>query len=137
MNICYFDGNVKRKNVFVDRKGFVFFVNKYNPGMEWGMGRACVGPFENGFCPLALPILVYILERTQVRRRCIVFIRVMYGDGRFDMVRNDMLDILVANMKVKKIRRASGWVDLERDQIRQGLGATWEGPERRAPWPSR
>ncbi len=64
-----------------------------------------------------------------------MLIRVMYEDGRFDMVRNDMLDILVANMKIKKIRRASGWVDVERDQVRQSLGVPWEGQERRAPWP--
>ena len=64
-----------------------------------------------------------------------MLVRVMYGDGRFDMVRNDMLDILIANMKIKKIRRASGWVDAERDQVRQSLGAPWEGEERRAPWP--
>ena len=64
-----------------------------------------------------------------------MLIRVMYGDGRFDMVRNDMLDILVANMKIKKIRRSSGWVDVERDEIRQSLGVPWDGPEQRAPWP--
>ncbi len=64
-----------------------------------------------------------------------MLIRVMYGDGRFDMVRNDMLDILVANMKIKKIRRASGWVDVERDEIRQSLGVPWDGLEQRAPWP--
>ncbi len=64
-----------------------------------------------------------------------MLIRVMYGDGRFDMVRNDMLDILVANMKIKKIRRASGWVDVERDEIRHSLGVPWDGLEQRAPWP--
>ncbi len=64
-----------------------------------------------------------------------MLIRVMYEDGSFDMVRNDMLDILVANMKVKKIRRASGWVDVETDQTRHSLGRPWEGQERRAPWP--
>ncbi len=64
-----------------------------------------------------------------------MLIRVMYEDGSFDMVRNDMLDILVANLKVKKIRRASGWVDVENDETRRSLGRPWEGPERRAPWP--
>ncbi len=64
-----------------------------------------------------------------------MLIRVMYGDGRFDMVRNDTLDILIANMKIKKIRRASGWVDVERDEVRKSLGAPWGGAERRAPWP--
>jgi hypothetical protein len=59
----------------------------------------------------------------------------MYEDGRFDMVRNDMLDILIANMKIKKIRRVNGWVDTERDPIRQSLGVAWDGLERRAPWP--
>jgi len=64
-----------------------------------------------------------------------VLIRVMYEDGRFDMVRNDMLDILVANMKIKKIRRASGWVDIERDVVRKMFNPAWDGLERRAPWP--
>ena len=64
-----------------------------------------------------------------------MLVRVMYEDGRFDMVRNDILDILVANLKVKKIRRASGWVDVEEGQIRHGMGTAWDGEERRAPWP--
>ncbi|MCF6179251.1 MAG: hypothetical protein L3J63_07665 [Geopsychrobacter sp.] len=64
-----------------------------------------------------------------------MLVRVMYEDGRFDMVRNDMLDILVANMKVRKIRRSSGWIDVERDQVRHSLGIPWSGDERRAPWP--
>ncbi|WP_020677338.1 GSU3473 family protein [Geopsychrobacter electrodiphilus] len=64
-----------------------------------------------------------------------MLVRVMYDDGRFDMVRNDMLDILVANMKVRKIRRATGWIDVDRAQIRQSLGKPWGGEERRAPWP--
>lgn len=65
-----------------------------------------------------------------------MLIRIMYGDGSFDMVRNDMLDILVANMKVRKIRRSGGWVDLDSGQTRHSLGKHWEGHERRAPWPS-
>ena len=64
-----------------------------------------------------------------------MLVRVMYADGRFDMVRNDILDILVANMKVKRIRRASGWVDVEEGPVRKGLGSNWIGDERRAPWP--
>ena len=64
-----------------------------------------------------------------------MLVRVMYEDGSFDMVRNDMLDILVANLKVKKIRRNTGWVDVESGQIRKSLGNEWDGQERRAPWP--
>lgn len=64
-----------------------------------------------------------------------MLVRVMYEDGIFDMVRNDVLDILVANKRVKKIRRSSGWVDVESDPIRNSLGKNWSGPERRAPWP--
>lgn len=64
-----------------------------------------------------------------------MLVRVMYEDGSFDMVRNDMLDILVANMKVKRIRRSSGWIDVEHDRIRQGVGEPINGEERRAPWP--
>lgn len=64
-----------------------------------------------------------------------MLVRVMYEDGSFDMVRNDMLDILVANLRVKKIRRNSGWVDVDSGEIRNSLGRAWSGPERRAPWP--
>ncbi len=64
-----------------------------------------------------------------------MLVRIMYEDGSFDMVRNDMLDILVANQRVKKIRRQSGWIDVESGQIRHSLGKPWDGLERRAPWP--
>ena len=66
-----------------------------------------------------------------------MMIRVMYQNGDYDIVRNDVLDILVANHRVKKFMRTSGWVDVDRDvsQLRVGSNPYWEGDERRTPWP--
>ena len=66
-----------------------------------------------------------------------MMIRVMYPTGDYDMVRNDILDLLVANHRVKKFKRSDGWVDLDRDvsRLRIGTSSDWDGDERRAPWP--
>lgn len=66
-----------------------------------------------------------------------MMIRVMYVNGDYDMVRNDVLDILVANQRVKKFKRTSGWVDVEQEsnRLRVGSNSYWDGLERRAPWP--
>ena len=66
-----------------------------------------------------------------------MMIRVMYPNGDYDMVRNDVLDILVANQRVKKFMRTSGWINVEEDSARLRVGSNpdWEGLERRTPWP--
>lgn len=66
-----------------------------------------------------------------------MMIRVIYTNGTYDMVRNDILDILIANQRVKKFRRTSGWIDVEADtaRLRVGSNPDWEGAERRTPWP--
>ncbi|MDT8419830.1 MAG: hypothetical protein RQ754_05310 [Desulfuromonadales bacterium] len=63
-----------------------------------------------------------------------MMIRVMYPNGDYDMVRNDLLDLLVANHRVKKFKRSSGWIDIEREnaRLRAGPNPGWEGVERRA-----
>jgi hypothetical protein len=64
-----------------------------------------------------------------------MMIRVMYPTGDYDMVRNDVLDLLVAEHRVKKFLRAGGWVDLDRDaaRLRSGSSPAWQGGERRTP----
>lgn len=63
-----------------------------------------------------------------------MMIRVMYPNGDFDMVRGDVLDILLARNRVKKFMRSSGWIDPERDRVslRRGSASGWRGAERRA-----
>ncbi|PLX93123.1 MAG: hypothetical protein C0619_04770 [Desulfuromonas sp.] len=62
-----------------------------------------------------------------------MMIRVMYPNGDYDMVRNDLLDLLVANHRVKKFKRSSGWIDIDREnaRLRTGPNPKWDGVERR------
>lgn len=64
-----------------------------------------------------------------------MMIRVMYPNGDYDMVSNDVLDVLVAKHRVKKFMRNSGWVDVERDEarLRSEPDFYWEGADRRTP----
>lgn len=66
-----------------------------------------------------------------------MMIRVMYPNGDYDMVRNDVLDVLVANQRVRKFMRTTGWVDVDKDaeRLRIGSNSAWIGTERRTPWP--
>lgn len=63
-----------------------------------------------------------------------MMIRVMYPNGDYDIVRNDILDLLVANQRVKKFKRSSGWIDIEREnaRLRAASNPDWDGVERRA-----
>lgn len=61
-----------------------------------------------------------------------MMIRIMYSDGRFDLVKQDMLDQLLAKNRVASFKRSSGWAVVGRDPIR-GVGShAYRGPERRA-----
>ena len=46
-------------------------------------------------------------------------IRVMYTNGKTGMVENYQLDDLIASGKIKKFRRADGWVSVDIDPIRK------------------
>ncbi len=60
-----------------------------------------------------------------------MMIRVMYSDGRFDMVKPNMLDNLLDRQAVTSFKRGTGWAVVGRDQIRKsGLG-NYRGTERR------
>jgi hypothetical protein len=46
-------------------------------------------------------------------------IKVMYINGKTGMVENYQLDDLIASGKIKKFRRADGWVSVGIDPIRK------------------
>jgi len=67
----------------------------------------------------------------QKRARCTMMIRVMYSDGRFDMVKPDMLDNLLDRQVVSSFKRNSGWAVVGRDAIRSSSRCNYRGMERR------
>jgi len=69
----------------------------------------------------------------QRRTRCTMMIRVMYSDGRFDMVKPDMLDNLLDRQVVTSFKRNSGWAVVGRDPIRSSSRGNYRGMERRLP----
>lgn len=60
-----------------------------------------------------------------------MLIRVMYSDGRFDMVKPNMLDDLITKQAVTSFKRASGWAVVGRDSIRSSSRPDYRGKERR------
>lgn len=60
-----------------------------------------------------------------------MIIRVMYNDEKYDMVKDYLLDPLIASGKVKKFyRQSEGWVSVTNARVR-GMGGAYDGPERR------
>lgn len=62
-----------------------------------------------------------------------MMIRVMYSDGRFDMVKPDMLDNLLDRQVVTSFKRSSGWAVVGRDATRSSSLGNYRGRERRLP----
>lgn len=60
-----------------------------------------------------------------------MLIRVMYSDGRFDMVKPGLLDNLLEQKIVTSFKRTSGWAVVGRDAIRTSGRANYRGIERR------
>ncbi|WP_432822468.1 GSU3473 family protein [Trichloromonas sp.] len=61
-----------------------------------------------------------------------MLIRVKYPDGRYDMVKNFRLDHLIETRAIYSFKRASGWVVLGVDPLRQsGNRRHGNAPERR------
>ena len=60
-----------------------------------------------------------------------MMIRVMYSDGRFDMVKPNMLDNLLERQTVTSFKRDSGWAVVGRDIIRSSGQGNYRGTERR------
>ena len=59
-----------------------------------------------------------------------MLLKVMYQNGKYDMVRPSLLNELIAAKKIKKFYRSGGWADIERDPIRRARGS-YVGLERR------
>ncbi|PLX79659.1 MAG: hypothetical protein C0616_10830 [Desulfuromonas sp.] len=47
-----------------------------------------------------------------------MMIRVVYHNGRYDMVNQQALDRMIDTGTVSHFRRSSGWVTIGRDQVR-------------------
>lgn len=60
-----------------------------------------------------------------------MMIRVMYGDGRFDLIKTSLLDQLLEQNSLASFKRAEGWAVVGRDPLRGTGGASYRGPERR------
>lgn len=61
-----------------------------------------------------------------------MLIRVMYEDGRFDMVKPNLLESLLQNNTVTSFKRSEGWVVVGRDAIRSSQSSqAYNGPDRR------
>jgi hypothetical protein len=60
-----------------------------------------------------------------------MLIRVMYNDGRFDMVKPSLLDSLLDQQVITSFKRANGWAVVGRDVIRSSSRSNYRGTERR------
>ena len=60
-----------------------------------------------------------------------MMIRVMYSDGRFDMVKPGLLEQLLRQEAITSFKRSSGWVVVGRDPLRGTGDASYNGVERR------
>ena len=60
-----------------------------------------------------------------------MMIRVMYSDGRFDMVKPSLLEKLIKEEAVTSFKRSSGWAVVGRDPIRSEDNIDYGGAERR------
>ena len=60
-----------------------------------------------------------------------MLLRVMYDDGRFDMVKPQMLDDLLDKKRVTSFKRSDSWAVVGRDAIRSSRSQSHQGMERR------
>jgi hypothetical protein len=61
-----------------------------------------------------------------------MLIRVMYTDGKFDMVKPQILDMLLDSNRVTSFKRSDSWAVVGRDALRSGGSNGYKGQERRA-----
>jgi hypothetical protein len=61
-----------------------------------------------------------------------MLIRVMYNNGKFDMVKPPLLGNLLEKKRVTRFKRSEGWVVVGRDPVRSNhRSQNYKGPERR------
>jgi len=61
-----------------------------------------------------------------------MLIRVMYADGNFDMVKPQILDMLLETNRVTSFKRSDSWAVVGRDALRSRSSQSYQGQERRA-----
>ena len=66
-----------------------------------------------------------------------MLIRVMYSDGRFDMVKPSVLDNLLEQQVVTSFKRSDGWAVVGRDALRSPNRPRYRGVDRRQGGPER
>jgi len=79
---------------------------------------------------LALLIIMYSTHTEKMEEHAMM-IRVMYSDGRFDMVKPEMLDQLLVKHGVTSFKRSSGWAVVGRDPLRSRSLSDYRDVERR------
>jgi len=60
-----------------------------------------------------------------------MMIRIMYNTGRFDLVKPELLDTLLASERIGSFKRSDGWAVVGRDPLRGVGGMSYRGPDRR------
>ena len=61
-----------------------------------------------------------------------MLIRVIYNQGRFDMIKPQLLDHLLLENTLQSFKRSDGWVFVDKDPIRNDSQTqNYHGPERR------
>lgn len=60
-----------------------------------------------------------------------MLIKIRYMDNRFDMVRPEILDLLLADGKVQEFERQDGWVLAGIDRVRVKAAGEYSGYDRR------
>ena len=62
-----------------------------------------------------------------------MLIRVIYNDGKFDLIKPQLLNKLLNEKKLTSFKRSGGWATVGRDPLRKNrLVNRYEGMERRA-----
>jgi len=62
-----------------------------------------------------------------------MMIRVVYQDGRYDMVKRWTLEKLIEQNRIQGFRRENGWVRIGKDKLRSSRPTDHQGEERRVP----
>ena len=62
-----------------------------------------------------------------------MMVRVIYHDGRYDMVKRWTLEMLIEQNKIQGFRRANGWVRIGSGKLRSSRSANYRDDERRVP----
>ncbi len=59
-----------------------------------------------------------------------MFIRIMYTNGNYDLVKDIILDQLINSSRIRKFYRAGRWAIIGKDPVR-GMGESDDGHRRR------